>query len=379
MSGMPYMFQAGEGLQGLGNYNAPKTTMPQNWRASLTAPTGNYNANTLAGTDLAPYQSPYESQVIDASMGDYRNLLAEGMNSIKANTPQGAYGGSRQGVAMGQFAADAARNQASQLAGLRQSGFLNAQGMGQFDVGNRNQFQGQQNADLFSANSQNAAARNNMLLQRNNADMATQQFNSGQDLASAGLRRGVFGDLAGLGASINAQELQKANFQRGIANDMFSQGSQLNAEGLNRAGFQRGVANDLFSQGSQLNAEDLGRAGFQSGIASNLFNQGRGINADELQKANFQRGIAGDLFSQGTAANADQRANLSLLQQTGDSMRDIDLANNPLLARLQYLGNLGGMLGYSNADLFTGSTTTGSSSSKGSGTNFGANVSFGKA
>jgi len=344
MSGMPYMWQAGEGLQQLGNYNAPKTTMPQNWRASLTAPTGNYNANTLAGTDLSPYQNPYQQQVIDASMGDYNNLLAEGMNSIKANTPQGAYGGSRQGVAMGQFAADAARNQASQLAGLRQSGFLNAQGMGQFDVGNRNQFQGQQNADLFSANSQNAAARNNMLLQRNNADMATQQFNSGQDLASAGLRRGVFGDLAGLGANINAQELQQANFRRGIAGD-------------------------LFSQGSQLNSEDLGRAGFQSGIASNLFNQGRGINADELQKANFQRGIAGDLFSQGTAANADQRANLSLLQQTGDSQRDIDLANNPLLARLQYLNSLGGMLGYSNADLFTGQTTTGTGTitSKGGG------------
>jgi len=304
VSGMPYMWQAGAGLQGLGNYNAPKTTMPQDWQASLTSPTGNYNANTLAGTDLSSYFSPFQSQVIDASMGDYRNLLAEGMNSIKANTPQGAYGGSRQGVAMGQFAADAARGQASQLAGLRQSGFLNAQNAGQFDVGNRNQFQGQQNADLFSASNQNAAARNNLLSQRNAADINTQQFNSGQDLASAGLRRGVYGDLAGLGASINAQELQKAN---------------------------------------------------------------------------FQRGIAGDLFSQGVAGNADARANTSLLQQTGDSMRDVQLANNPLLARLQYLGNLGGMLGYSNADLFTGSTTTGSSSSKGSGTKFGAEAKFGGA
>jgi len=287
MSGMPYMWQAGAGLQGLGNYNAPKTTMPQDWQASLTAPTGNYNANTLAGTDLAPYQNPYQQQVIDASMGDYQNLLAQGMNSIKANTPQGAYGGSRQGVAMGQFAADAARGQASQLAGLRQGGFQNAQQAGQFDVGNRNQFQGQQNADLFSASNQNAAARNNMLLQRNAADISTQQFNSGQDLASAGLRRGVYGDLAGLGASINAQELQKAN---------------------------------------------------------------------------FQRGIAGDLFSQGVAGNADARANTSLLQQTGDSMRDVDLANNPMLARLQYLNSLGGMLGNSNAELFTGKTTTGTGS-----------------
>jgi hypothetical protein len=88
MSGMPYMWQAGAGLQGLGNYNAPKTTMPQDWQASLTAPTGNYNANTLAGTDLSAYQNPYQQQVIDASMGDYQNLLAQGMNSIKANTPR---------------------------------------------------------------------------------------------------------------------------------------------------------------------------------------------------------------------------------------------------------------------------------------------------
>jgi hypothetical protein len=43
-------------------------------------------------------------------------------------------------------------------------------------------------------------------------------------------------------------------------------------------------------------------------------------------------------------------------------MRDVQLANNPMLARLQYLNSLGGMLGNSNADLFTGRTTTGTGS-----------------
>ena len=321
LGGMPFYQRSDALLGNLANYNAPKTQMPQNWRASLTAPTGDYNANTLAGTDLSPYQNPYQQQVIDASMGDYQNLLAEGMNSIKANTPQGAYGGSRQGVAMGQFAADAARNQASQLAGLRQSGFLNAQQAGQFDVGNRNQFQGQQNADLFSANSQNAAARNNMLLQRNAADINTQQFNSGQDLASAGLRRGIANDYAGLAGSINQ--------------DMLNQGR------------------------------------FKAELGNSLLGAGSAMNASQLAQGQYKQGLANDLMSSGFAGNADARANTSLLQQTGDSQREIDLANNPMLARLQYLGNLGGMLGYSNADLFTGSTTTGSSSGKGSSTQFG--------
>ncbi|NBW20035.1 MAG: hypothetical protein EBR82_69900 [Caulobacteraceae bacterium] len=298
LGGMPYQQRSGGLLSNLENYSAPTVNMPQNWRASLTAPTGNYNANTLAGTDLSSYFSPFQSQVIDASMNDYGNLLAQGMNSIKANTPTGAYGGARQGVAMGQFAADAARNQASQLAGLRQSGFQNAQQAGQFDVNNRNQFQGQQNADLFSASGQNAAARNNMLLARNQADIGTQQFNSGQDLASAGLRRGIANDFGQLGSSINSDMLNQARFKADLANSMIGAGS---------------------------------------------------------------------------AINADQRANTSLLQQTGDSMRGIDLANNPTLARMQYLANLGQMLGFTNADLFTGKTTnsTGTSSSKGSGTQFG--------
>jgi len=304
LGGMPFYQRSDALLGNLANYNAPKTQMPQDWQASLTSPTGNYNANTLAATDLSPYQNPYQQQVIDASMNDYGNLLAQGMNSIKANTPQGAYGGSRQGVAMGQFAADAARNQASQLAGLRQSGFLNAQQAGQFDVGNRNQFQGQQNADLFSANSQNAAARNSMLVNRNNADINTQQFNSGQDLESAGLRRGIANDFGLLGSNINRDMLNQAQFKQGIANSMIGAGS---------------------------------------------------------------------------AINADARANAGLLQNAGDSMRDVDLANNPMLARLQYLGNLGGMLGYSNADLFTGKTTTGSSNSKGSSTSFSASAKFGGA
>lgn len=142
-------------------------------------------AGQLADTDLSRYTSPFQNDVINASMADYDKLLGQTFNSLKAQTPTGAYGGSRQGVAMGQAGADAARQQAGLLANLRQSGFENAQRGAQFDIGNR---------------------------------FAADQFNSNQGLAGANFRAGIGQNLYNMGVGADANERANIGAQ-GAAGD----------------------------------------------------------------------------------------------------------------------------------------------------------------
>jgi len=112
-----------------------------------------FSAGDLKDVDLSPYMNPYTRDVIDASMADYGALVDDGLNRFKAATPMGSYGGSRQGVGMGQLVADAARGRAAQLAGLRQANFGQAQQGAMFDLSGRRSdaaFRGNMAQSLFN-------------------------------------------------------------------------------------------------------------------------------------------------------------------------------------------------------------------------------------
>jgi len=207
LGGNPAIGQGTSAMQGLLGYTPQSVT-----------------AGQLSNTDLSPYMNPYQRDVIDASMADYENTLGQTFNQLKAATPTGAFGGSRQGVAMGQAGADAARGQAGLLAQLRSQGFDQARQGAMFDIGNR---------------------------------FAADQFNSGQDLAGA----------------------------------------------------------------------------------------------------NFRSNAARSLFDMGVGADQNERANIGLLGQMGADQRDIELQNNPELQRATWLATMGGLLGQTNPQLFTGQTT----------------------
>lgn len=116
-----------------GNLNTGSTNGDaQNATRSLM----NYDPERLSGMDLSQYMNPWIRNVVDATMGDYQNAIGTGMNAINAQTPTGAFGGARQGVAQGQFAADNARGLASTLAGLYSQGYGNAQNAAMFDINN---------------------------------------------------------------------------------------------------------------------------------------------------------------------------------------------------------------------------------------------------
>lgn len=144
------------------------------------------SAGQLSNTDLSPYMNPYIRNVVDATMADYQNGIGLGLNAINAQTPTGAFGGARQGVAQGQFAADNARGLGATLANLYSGAFGNAQDAARFDIGNR------LNAD---------------------------QFNSQQGLAGAQFR---------LGSRMQDQQNQRANI--GMLGDMGQQQRQVDFE-----------------------------------------------------------------------------------------------------------------------------------------------------
>jgi len=68
------------------------------------------------------FMSPYQQQVIDATMADYQQQLGQQQAQLGASAGS-AFGGSRAAVAQGELAGQGARGMAGTLAGLRQQGF----------------------------------------------------------------------------------------------------------------------------------------------------------------------------------------------------------------------------------------------------------------
>ena len=92
-------------------------------------------AQNLRGpTAFQAYMSPYQQDVIDATMTDFDVQSAKGLPALSAQAIQaGAFGGGREGVQRAEYQAASDRNRASLLANLRQSGFSQAQQLAQQD------------------------------------------------------------------------------------------------------------------------------------------------------------------------------------------------------------------------------------------------------
>ena len=105
----PYMAAASTGLTGAG-----QTTQ---------------GALTYQGPDAyQQYMSPYQQQVIDATLAEYDNQAAIQQAQLGASAGN-AYGGSRVGVAQSQLASDSARNRAMLQASLLNQGYQQASTM----------------------------------------------------------------------------------------------------------------------------------------------------------------------------------------------------------------------------------------------------------
>jgi hypothetical protein len=99
-------------------------------------------AASLLGQDIGAYQSPYQQQVIDLAMGDIQRQadIARGGAQDRA-IRAGAFGGSRSAILESESQRPYAEQMAKTAAGLRQSGFEQAQRAAEADVARQQQMQ----------------------------------------------------------------------------------------------------------------------------------------------------------------------------------------------------------------------------------------------
>jgi hypothetical protein len=87
---------------------------------------------------MQQYMSPYQSQVIDASLAEFdRNKAIQEKQISDQAIASGAFGGGREGVQRAEFQTGAARERAALQAGLLQQGFGQAQAARQQDIANQ--------------------------------------------------------------------------------------------------------------------------------------------------------------------------------------------------------------------------------------------------
>ena len=119
----PFLTKAGTAADAMSGLTGPMTT-----------------AQTTA------YMSPYQQQVIDATMTEFdqQAQIRENQRAAAALGVPGAYGGGREGVQAAQYQAASDQNRAALLAQLRQTGFQQASSARQQDLANQQAISAQQ-------------------------------------------------------------------------------------------------------------------------------------------------------------------------------------------------------------------------------------------
>ena len=132
-------------LQGLGSFE-PFVQRAQT-QADLASGLGTLALGQTAGIgtgaqafqqDVQQFMSPYQSQVIDATLAEFdRNKAIQEQSIRDQQTALGALGSGRAGVQLAEFGTGAARERALLQAGLLQQGFNQASAQRQQDIQNR--------------------------------------------------------------------------------------------------------------------------------------------------------------------------------------------------------------------------------------------------
>ena len=125
--------QATDPTSGLGAYQP----FLQKAGTAADAATGLTGVGAGTGTgSIQSYMSPYQQQVIDASLADFDQQAAKSRLNLGV-VAGGAFGGGRQGIREAEYDAQSDRSRATLQSGLRQSGFQNAQTRRQQDLANQ--------------------------------------------------------------------------------------------------------------------------------------------------------------------------------------------------------------------------------------------------
>jgi len=185
---------------------------------------GGIPTGPMTASQTQQYMSPYQSQVIDASLAEFdRNKKIQEQSIRDQQTALGALGSGRAGVQLAEFGTGAARERALLQAGLLQQGFGQAQAARQQDIANQFNL-GQAQAGLAGQRAGLAGQQAGFAGQRGSLAQATQglgQFRSGlagQQAALGQAQEGILGNnisrLGSLGALNQAQAQAGLDAQR---------------------------------------------------------------------------------------------------------------------------------------------------------------------
>jgi len=173
--------QAAQTVGGLGAYQTAAGNIASG-AAGMTGPQA-----------YQPFMSPYQSQVIDATLTEYDKQGRAGEQAIKdAAVASGNFGGGREGAMMGQYQSDRLADRAALQASLLQQGLTQAQQQAQQNFQNQQNLFGMQQG-LFGQQGQISAAQQGL------AGAYGNQMNQQFGLSDFG-RTGMGQDVSALGS-----------------------------------------------------------------------------------------------------------------------------------------------------------------------------------
>jgi len=229
----PYLQQAGAFQQGTGTFAGSPTNMmgAQDYLGAAQTQAGaagtqlgaarnqigNIQAQSTAQGALSgpnayrQFMSPYQQDVIDASLNKFDQQAAAGMTGIGQKAAMsGNLGGGREGVMKGQYQADSDMNRALLESGLQSQGFNQAQGQANTAFGQQGQlFNNQQN--VFN-NQQQLFNDEQQLFNNQNQLMAGANTLGADQQRMASLVPNLYGsDVSTLQGAGTNQQLQSQN------------------------------------------------------------------------------------------------------------------------------------------------------------------------
>ncbi|MGE5721431.1 MAG: hypothetical protein ACM3YM_03140 [Sphingomonadales bacterium] len=288
------------------------------------------------------YMDPTTQALVDTTLANYDASTGRQAAALAAQQARtGAFGGSRAGVAQGEFQASSGRDRAQTEAELRARAYSQAAQLAASDAANR------QGVNLFNAGAANSR------------DLTQGQMNLARLTSNAGFMNDFAlhqGDLAAQAAQFNANaQNQGSMFNAGQTNDLAkaranlaAQAAAANAAASNTASLANSAAQNQF-------------ATTQAGLAANAGQFNAQQQADAANRALQAAGLVGNL---GVASGDQQRQDLMLTADLGAAQRAIEQAYlQAPLTQLQAEGQLYGMIPYS---AFVGQQSNGTNVTKNS-------------
>jgi len=211
-----------------------------------------------------PFMSPYQSQVIDATLSEFDKSRLGGQQNIRdAAVNSGNFGGGREGAMMGQYNADSLADRSALQAQMLQQGFGQAQQAANQNFANQGQLFQMQNQQNLS-NQGLAGAYGNQI----NQQFGLSDFNRtgmGQDI-------NALGSLGALNQGYNQANLSAD--QQAAQTGAYEPYGRLSQYGNALTGLAGGVAGQQYQEQSQSSPFQtaLGTSMGLAGLYGKMFN-----------------------------------------------------------------------------------------------------------